>query len=72
MWIMQECVAEYRQVDNYKGSFYPPTVQSPWGECSVETLKSGECSASVKSGWREWQTLVAQVDDMMFTMPKLE
>lgn len=42
---MQECVTEYRQVDNYKDSFYTPTVQCPLREYSVETLKSGECAA---------------------------
>lgn len=72
MWIMQERVTEYRQVDNYKGSFYTPTVQCPLREYSVETLKSGECAASLQSGWRVLPTLVAKVNNMTFTRPKLE
>lgn len=48
MWIMQECVAEYRQVDNYKGSFYTPTVQCPLREYSWNTKKLGmQCLSQI-------------------------
>lgn len=39
---MQECVAEYRQVDNYKGSFSTPTfVQHFLREYRVEMRGGG-------------------------------
>lgn len=35
MWIMQEYVAEYRQVDNYQGSFLTPALSSTLWENTV-------------------------------------
>lgn len=64
MWIMQECVAEYRQVDNYKGSFYTPTVQFSFNRIERPNTK--------KWGMHCLSQIWVKIVNDMTLMPKLE